>query len=41
MQTEENYAQLKEKELYKKQSLTNYSRGHYEEHNGDERRSIL
>ena len=41
MQTEENYAQLKEKELYKKQYLTNYSRSHYEEHNGDERRSIL
>ena len=40
MQTEENYAQLKVKELYNKQSLKNYSRSHHEEHNGDERRSI-
>ena len=40
MQTEENYAQLKVKESYNKQSLKNYSRSHYEEHNGNERRSI-
>ena len=40
MQTEENYAQLKVKELYNKQSLKNYSPSHHEEHNGDEHRSI-
>ena len=40
MQTEENYEQLKVKELYNKQSLTTYSRSHYEEDEGNERRSI-
>ena len=28
------------KELYNKQYLKSYSRSHYEEHNGDERRFI-
>ena len=40
MQTEENYAQLKVKEIYNKQSLKSYSRSHYEEHNGGDENKL-
>ena len=40
MQKEENYAQLKVKELHNKQSLTNYYRSNYQEDKGSEFRSI-
>ena len=40
MQTDENYAQLKVKELHNKQSLTNYYRSNYQEDKGSEFRSI-
>ena len=40
MQTEENYAQLKVKELHNKQSLTNYYRSNYEEDKGSEFQSM-